>query len=391
MNWTDDFSFYLNPVSDEVAGLADRVPLGAIGKHVDIHRQGHWPDLDGVHMVILGIEESSSTKDAACHGEADLIRLQFYQLFVHHAHVKVADLGNVKPGDTRQDTYVAIQNVVGGLALRQTLVVLIGGRQDLTYANYMAYEVMESTVNVAVVDSRIDMGEFRDHISEENYLSKIVIHKPSYLFNLSVLGYQTYLNDPENILLLDRLYFDSLRLGDIRSDIRLLEPHLRQADLVSIDLHAARNSELPGTGQPNGFSGEEMCRIARYAGLSDNCSSLGLFNYHAKADRNQQGAMLIAQMIWHAIDGLSNRIKEYPLMNKAAFFEYKVQLSERSEHITFFKSKKTEKWWMSVPYESGRETRQNRQHLVPCNYTDYETAAKGEVPDLWWRTYRKLV
>jgi formiminoglutamase len=28
--------------------------------------------------------------------------------------------------------------------------------------------------------------------------------------------------------------------------------------------------------------------------------------------------------------------------------------------------------------------------LVPCNYEDYLTAQKGLIPDLWWKTYRKL-
>lgn len=391
MNWTDDFSFYLNAVSEEVARLADSASEGTLARTIDIHREGHWPDLEGIQMVIIGIEEEQgkSSPEKLC--DADCIRLQLYQLFAHAPHQKVADLGNIKPGDTRQDMSIAIQKVVGGLALRQTMAVLIGGRQDLTYSNYAAYEALESTVNVAVVDSLIDMGEFRDHLSETNFLSKIVTHKPSYLFNLAVLGYQTYLNDPENLLLMDRLYFDAVRLGDIRHDMRLVEPHLRQADLVSIDLGSARNADLPGTGQPNGFTGEELCRIARYAGISDSCSSLGIYNYSAEADTAYQGARLVAQMIWHAMQGLSNRIKEHPLMSKPAFFEYKVQLSERSEHITFFKSKKTEKWWMNVPFETGVETRQNRHHLVPCNYTDYETAAKGEIPDLWWRTYRKLV
>jgi len=393
MNWTDDFSFYLNPVNEKVAGLAGNAAEGSFGRHVDIHSGSHWPELDGVQMVIIGIDERSNEahpmSSAPC--DADKIRSQLYRLYTHNVGIKVADLGNVKRGETRQDTQIAIKQVIGGLALRNTLAVLIGGGQDLTFANYAAYEVLESSVNVAVVDAVIDMGEFRDNLSEHNYLSKMVIHKPSYLFNLSVLGYQNYLNDPENLLLMDRLYFDALRLGELRQDMRLVEPILRQSDLVSIDLNATRNSDLPGTGQPNGFTGEELCRICRYAGLSDNCSSLGIYNYQSEADLHQQGAMLIAQMIWHALDGLANRVKEFPLMDKPAFYEYKVQLSDRSEHITFFKSKKTEKWWMNVPFENAGNGTQNRHHLVPCNYTDYEIATKGEMPDLWWRTYRKLV
>jgi formiminoglutamase len=32
-----------------------------------------------------------------------------------------------------------------------------------------------------------------------------------------------------------------------------------------------------------------------------------------------------------------------------------------------------------------------RFHLVPCQYDDYKTAVSGDMPDLWWRTYQKLI
>jgi formiminoglutamase len=28
---------------------------------------------------------------------------------------------------------------------------------------------------------------------------------------------------------------------------------------------------------------------------------------------------------------------------------------------------------------------------VPCRYEDYTMAVNGEMPDLWWRTYQKLL
>jgi len=57
--------------------------------------------------------------------------------------------------------------------------------------------------------------------------------------------------------------------------------------------------------------------------------------------------------------------------------------------VIFVKSKKTDRWWMQVPYPTGG-SRNERSHLVPCSYEDYKIAVSGEMPDLWWRTYQKL-
>ncbi len=45
---------------------------------------------------------------------------------------------------------------------------------------------------------------------------------------------------------------------------------------------------------------------------------------------------------------------------------------------------------MQVPYPTGG-SKNERFHLVPCRYEDYKTAVSGEMPDLWWRTYQKLI
>jgi hypothetical protein len=45
---------------------------------------------------------------------------------------------------------------------------------------------------------------------------------------------------------------------------------------------------------------------------------------------------------------------------------------------------------MEVPYPPQKGVQFERHHLVPCEATDYESAMKNELPDLWWKTYQKL-
>ena len=40
--------------------------------------------------------------------------------------------------------------------------------------------------------------------------------------------------------------------------------------------------------------------------------------------------------------------------------------------------------------ELDHQIKYERHHMVPCSYSDYETACNDELPDKWWQTYKKL-
>ena len=386
MAWTDDFSYLLTPLE-----LSEDYPSEHnLGNYIDIYTDDQFPDLDSVDVVILGVSESRRSSEEDVKRAPDRIREKLYRLYHHGREIKIADVGNILPGEYPHDTDAGVKTVVKCLLEQNIVVLILGGSQELTFANYSAYEVLETTVNLAVIDSVVDLGEFREEIAPVNFLSKIVLHDPSYLFNLSVLGHQTYLNDPASLNLMDKLFFDAHRLGQIKSDIRLAEPLLRNADVISFDIDAVSRAYSPASQYPNGFTSEQVCQMARYAGLSDKATSIGFYNYSPGMDKMGTSAELIAEMIWCAIDGLSYRQKEYPLVNKNNFTEYKVHMPDNLEEIVFYKSQRTDKWWMKVPYVGGVDGKLGRHHLVPCNYAEYELATQGELPDMWWKTYQKL-
>ena len=272
--------------------------------------------------------------------------------------------------------------------IRQEVVpILIGGSQDLTYANYRAYDKLGQPVNLVSVDNRFDLGELDPRINSYNFLHHIIMDKPNNLFNFSNLGFQTFFNSQEEIDLMDRLFFDAFRLGEISSDLTLAEPVLRDADLVSIDMSAVRMGDAPGNNNaaPNGFYGDEICAISRYAGISRKVSSFGIYEYNPKYDQRDQTAHLIAQMIWYFIEGYNLRIDEFPFESKENYKKYIVLVE--NETINFYKSDKSERWWMEVNY-SHNKTRKST--LIPCAYQDYLTASDQIFPERWLKTFRKL-
>ena len=78
----------------------------------------------------------------------------------------------------------------------------------------------------------------------------------------------------------DELYFDYLRLGELQNSISKSEPILRNTDLLSVDLSSIRNSEFKSSynSHTNGFFGNELCQMMKYAGISDKISSIGFYN-----------------------------------------------------------------------------------------------------------------
>jgi arginase family enzyme len=277
------------------------------------------------------------------------------------------------------------------LLKNNVLPLIIGGSQDLTFAQYNAYQQLEQTVNIASVDAYFDLGTTEEKIHAHSYLGKIILQEPNFLFNFSNIGYQTYFVGYDQIELMEKLYFDAYRLGQVRKDMEEVEPIIRNADIVSFDITSVRFSDAPGNGKasPNGFYGEEACQIARYAGISDKLSSIGFYEINPDLDKHGQTAHLAAQMIWYFIEGYYNRKKDLPLVNKSAFTKYRVAIKNSEQEIVFIKSKKSERWWMEVPYPSNK-AKYERHHIVPCSYKDYKMACDQELPERWWQALHKL-
>ncbi|MBL4677961.1 MAG: formimidoylglutamase [Mucilaginibacter sp.] len=361
------------------------------------HYSVDFPSMDDkVDIAIFGVQEDrNAVNNTGCALGPDYVREKLYLLHEGSYNTKIVDLGNIARGETVVDTYYALKTVVEELMKKDILPIIIGGGQDLTYAQYLGYEHLEQKVDLLVVDSQFDLDEDPHAESIEttstSYLNKVFLHEPNYLFNYSNMGYQTYFASQDSLRVMDKLYFDVHRVGELTGKMEVSEPIIRNANMLSFDVGAIRSSDAAANAnaKPNGFYGEEACQICRYAGFNDKLSSIGFYEFNPAFDTNGQTAMLLSQMIWYFIDGFYNRKKDFPLNPKSQYLIYKTSLVHDEHELVFVKSKKSDRWWMQVPYPTGG-SKNERFHLVPCRYEDYRTATSGEMPDLWWRTYQKL-
>ena len=273
------------------------------------------------------------------------------------------------------------------------LPIVIGASQDMTFPMYQVFEPTGKLVNIAAIDPLFDIGDDKDPLNSHSYLSHIILHQPNFLFNFTNIGYQSYLVDKETIDLMKDLLFDVYRLGNIRQDIEETEPLIRNANILSVDMNAFRAADAPGVKNalPNGFDGEEGCRMTRYAGMSFKLSAIGFFEYNPHYDVNNRTANLIAEMIWYFIEGFSNRQDDTPNIDSTDFKRYNVQIGDGPENIIFLCHKTTGKWWIDLSFMRSGDERYERHHFIPCSKKDYDQAMRNELPDKWWQFCQKLM
>ena len=351
------------------------------------------PDHRDAHIAIFGMKEDRGTKtNTGAASGPDEIRKKLYRLKRGAGAYRVIDLGNLNPGHDLDETYVRVSEVCRMLLENNVLPVILGGTHDIDYGQYVSYETLEKLVSFVNVDAFVDLEDKNESTPSQQHVHKLLLHEPYYLFSYTHLAYQSYLIDQYAVGILEKLYFEAFRIGQIRTNIHEIEPAVRTADLLSFDITAIRSADAPGNAnaQPFGLTGEEACQICWYAGLNEKLSSIGFYEYNPRFDDgHRKTASVIATMVWYFIEGYYHRKNDQNFRGND-FLKYSVSMPVDPEVITFYKSKLSEKWWMEVPYPLGHE-RYARNSIVPCSYNDYQIAIKGEVPERYISTLAKLI
>jgi len=348
-----------------------------LGKHIKVN-EGSLPDITEADIVIIGAGECRGAGYALQgHTAANAIRTALYDLYYWHAQVNVVDIGNVKIGQSIQDSYAALRTVISELLLQNKKIVIIGGAHDLTLAQYHAYTSIPTLVNAVVVDAKIDL-DLEARLPRDHFLEELFTGLPNHLNHYSHIGFQSYFMHPHMLETIDKLRFDCFRLGKVRESIEEMEPVIRDSHMLSFDISAIQNAQAPANLiTPNGFNGEESCILMQYAGMSWKTSTIGLFGYQSELDVHNMTAIQIAQMFWYIMDGVQKGKKEAPLTESDRFKEFHIAFSDIETN--FLQSKSTGRWWMQM----------HNNEWAPCSYKDYLVASNNEIPERWLRALER--
>ncbi|SDZ91912.1 Arginase family enzyme [Arachidicoccus rhizosphaerae] len=369
---------FLEPVHLFELSQDEGFKTSQIGYYIDSYEE-QFPDLTGADLIIVGIGEYRG-KGYPNRGTpaADNFRTEFYQLYQWHKSVKICDIGNITTGKTMADSYAALKTVVSELLLLpQAKILIIGGSHDLTTAQCDAYSKLDRTYDLLCIDAKMDM-DTDAQAPAERFLLDMFTKSPNYLNHYNHLAFQSYFVHPEMLEVIDRLRFDCVRVGRVKEKIEEVEPAIRHSDIISLDISAIQSGHAPANLiTPNGLNGEEACRLMQFAGMSSKVSSVGFYEYQQHLDRNSQTAKQLSHLAWYLVDGIQQGKQEADIQSRQNFNEYHLAFAEME--TTFLQSKKTGRWWMTLP--DG--------HFLPCSYTDYILATQNEIPERWIRAIER--
>ncbi len=315
----------------------------------------------------------------------DDIRLELYQMYVGNWNLNILDLGNIQMGDEVSDTAYVLKSTLNYLYSKSVIPILLGGGQDFTYHQYRAYDGIKYMVNLAVADFKFDLGNSDLPLQSQSYVGKMITAEPYNLFNYCNLGYQTHYSSREEIDLMEKLFFESIRLGELKQDFKKVEPILRDSDLFSLDMYSVKSSEIADSGHKtvNGFDTLELCQLCRYAGMSDKLSSFGLYELQALS-KSESLIQLVSQMIWYFIEGYSLRLNEKVTEESPYFIKYSVPIED--EVLVFLKSEVSQRWWIKIPNANNNYSKPS---LLPCDEQDYIEATAAQLPERWLKAKYK--
>ena len=87
----------------------------------------NFPDLENIDIAIIGVcEDRLAISNKGSAAAPDEVRKHLYSLFAGSFAPRVADLGNIMPGHTENDTFYALSETVEFLVKQNIVPIIIG-------------------------------------------------------------------------------------------------------------------------------------------------------------------------------------------------------------------------------------------------------------------------
>ena len=382
---TEDWIHYFDPASCEIIPSFEGEHSDRLISQVIRLQDCDTVDWDTVDTVIIGVNDARNTIHKGCAGTPDAARKYLYGLRAVSGNMRILDMGNLR-GNTIDDRYCALEDIVRKLIETGIIALVIGGGQDYTIPMAGAVKNALTQYTLAVVDSKIDWLSPEKDFSATSFLGCLCNDCKKAPHDLSVLGVQKYLYSEDREHKIRKASYDFFRLGELRQHgHKAAEPYIRDADLISVDLTSIRQCDQPARHlpMPNGLTGEEFCQLMWYAGQSDKLKAIGLFELDIDLDFNKQGLVLTAQALWHILEGITLRYKDYPARELDSYRQFIVHLHDYGLDIKFYNNPDNDRWWVEIPNDTGQP------EIVACGKDDFEAASDLEIPERWFRFLKK--
>jgi hypothetical protein len=304
-----------------------------------LHKDGEdFPDCEKSDLVFTGID----------HPMTEEVRQQLHHFKSHFSEISAVDAGNLAL--SCQDGWIDALTSLMSLA---TVPVILGG--DIHMARKLSKDSGTKLTSVS-------MQIFSQMPDDQNQ-------------QFSYIGYQRHCCTWKSLKDAEENATDVLSLGKMRTHPHLLEPILRDTEILYIGLDAMRCADAPNVKEclPSGLNAEEYCQILKHAGSSFNLKAVIIGIGADAAQLKHQEYKLLAEGIWYLFEGIQARNNDHPTRH-ADFDEFVVSLEDYDEELVFLRSQLSYKWWV-------RFLDNDQSRYISCSHDDYQQSIQSEVPE----------
>lgn len=193
--------------------------------------------------------------------------------------------------------------------------------------------------------------------------------------NFKYIGYQRHLCEYKALKYVEEFCPDSLSLGQMKSNGHLLEPLLRDTEVLYVNLNVIRSAEVPGltSAWPSGLNTEEMCQIAKIAGSSNRLKAVFFDMEGLTASPGQSESRLMVEFFWYLLEGMQCKQKDHPAVN-TNISEYVVNMADFDTELIFIKSNISNRWWLRIQDNESNP-------FLSCAPEEYQQSVQNEIPE----------
>ncbi len=309
-------------------------------------------DLSGFQIAFIGIEENDESKN--------VIEIKKYLLELYKsADLKIADFGTVYYNADLIGFEQKIGKVFDLVSKFNIQLILLGDLSKINFNILSKLRKHNEDFNFLYLNSHLKNSFF------EKYYEKF----DSIFDDFYFLGFQNYMVNAQLIEKMNQKQYFCSRFSELTNDLSDFEPFFRWSHIIQLDMASIKFADSPASENvsPNGFSANEICRLAYMSGLSDKLNIFCLSGYSNKLDIANTSAKLSAQIIWHFIDAYLFKKSQKNINDDFKVFHVTVEKDNIKTELKFSLCRNTNRWWFSF-LDNGKEI------FIPCSNIDYESA-----------------
>ena len=342
-------------------------------------------EIQNIDVFILGYLEDRNSNNIGATQAAAIIREQLYKLYSTSHKLNILDLGDCILGKTVKESYFVLQEVLKILKSFDKPIVIIGGTQEASYSIAKEYFKKLHFPTFTYIDSKLDIDLKSEDFSNINYIQKIQnINQNVRIVNIAN---QECLSHISSFNWFKTNYFPLNRLGDVLQTRINTEPLIRDAQIVSFDATSIRNSDFMANVDTNpiGLFSEDACQLGWYSGFSPNMKVFHFSEFNPTMDTNNVSSKLSAHVVWHVLDGISQRKSIFLDFSAENYKCYYVKNNFLEQDLRFFEDFTTHQLWVEIPLK-----KKNKKRIIPCSKSDYQCFIDDDLPENWMMEFNRV-